>query len=63
LLHQAAGAAGYPEPAIQEWLELIRRTGMDARFTHAWRPNAKDKVEKLIVAMRSYLHKPPVAKR
>jgi hypothetical protein len=58
-LHQAACAAGYPEPAIQEWLKLIRRTGMDARFTHAWRPNPQKKVEDLINAMRSYLQKPP----
>ena len=36
LLHQAARAAGYSERTAHEWLESIRRTGMDARFTVAW---------------------------
>jgi hypothetical protein len=64
LLHQAACAAGYPERVVQEWLESIRRTGMDARFTKAWRPSAnwrpsvKENVEKLIYAMCEYLHEP-----
>lgn len=58
LLHQTACAAGYPERVVQEWLESIRRTGMDARFTRAWRPSAQEKVENLICAMREYLHEP-----
>ena len=58
LLCQAACSAGYPEPAVQAWLESIRQTGMDARFTRAWRPNAKEKVEKLIEDLRQYLHIP-----
>jgi hypothetical protein len=58
LLYQAACSAGYPEPAVQAWLESIRQTGMDARFTRAWRPNAKEKVEKLIEDLHQYLHKP-----
>lgn len=56
LLHQAASAAGYPEHIIHEWLESIRRTGMDARFTLGWQPSAREKVEKLITAMCKYLH-------
>ena len=63
LLHQAACAAGYPERAVQDWLESIRRTGMDARFTHAWRPNAQKKVKELIEEMNQYLHNPPAIER
>jgi hypothetical protein len=58
LLHQAACAAGYPERVVQEWLESIRRTGMDARFTLAWQPSARKKVDILIDAMGRYLHAP-----
>ncbi|WP_189836439.1 hypothetical protein [Sulfuriferula multivorans] len=58
LLHQAACAAGYPERVVQGWLESIRRTGMDARFTKAWRPSANKKVKDLIDAMSKYLHEP-----
>ncbi len=58
LLYQAACAAGYPERVVQEWLESIRRTGMDARFTLGWRPSAKKKTKELIRTMRTYLHEP-----
>jgi adenosine deaminase len=58
LLHEAACSAGYPEPVVQEWLELVRRTGMDARFTKAWRPSAKVKCARLIENMKNYLHEP-----
>lgn len=58
LLHQAACAAGYPERAVQDWLESIRRTGMDARFTKAWRPNALKQADRLIRDLRGYLHEP-----
>ncbi|MDD1632420.1 MAG: hypothetical protein LUP91_09455, partial [Methylococcaceae bacterium] len=58
LLHQAACAAGYPERIVQEWLESIRQTGMDARFTRAWRPNAEKKTELLIRDLSRYLHMP-----
>jgi hypothetical protein len=56
LLHQAACAAGYPERVVQEWLESIRQTGMDARFTRAWRPNAKGKADSLKRDLARYLH-------
>jgi hypothetical protein len=56
LLHQAACAAGYQERVVHEWLESIRRTGMDARFTLAWQPSAKKKVDILIETMGRYLH-------
>jgi hypothetical protein len=58
LLHQAACAAGYPERAVHEWLESIRRTGMDARFTLGWRPSAREKTKELISTMCKYLHEP-----
>ena len=59
LLHQAARAAGYNERVVQEWLELIRRTGMDSRFTLNWTPSAKQKVDELIDTLSHYLHMPP----
>jgi adenosine deaminase len=58
LLHEAASAAGYPERVVEDWLETIRRTGMDARFTRAWRPNAEKKTELLIRDLSRYLHMP-----
>jgi len=58
LLYQAACAAGYPEKAVYDWLESIRHTSMDARFTKAWRPNATEKVESLIKDLSEYLHLP-----
>ncbi|MDD5037300.1 MAG: hypothetical protein PHE55_21445 [Methylococcaceae bacterium] len=56
LLHQAACAAGYPERAVQGWLETIRQTGMDARFTRAWRPSAAEKANSLADELSQYLH-------
>ncbi len=58
LLHQAACAAGYPERVVQDWLESIRRTGMDARFTKAWRPCAEEKAKLLEDKLSEYLHLP-----
>lgn len=60
VLHQAACAAGYPEPVVREWLEAIRQTGMDARFTLAWGRNAhgRPKIVDLITDLCHYLHKP-----
>jgi hypothetical protein len=58
LLHQAARSAGYSERVTQDWLETIRCTGMNARFTKAWRPNAKKKIEDLIKDLSKYLQIP-----
>jgi hypothetical protein len=58
LLHQAACSAGYPERVVQDWLESIRRTGMDARFTEAWRPSAKIKAKVLEDKLTEYLQLP-----
>jgi hypothetical protein len=62
LLHQAACAAGYPEHLVHEWLESIRRTGMDARFTLGWRPSARYKINSLEKDLCDYLHEPNEAK-
>jgi hypothetical protein len=58
LLHQAACAAGYPERVVQDWLDTIRRTGMDARFTRAWRPSAQTMSERLVDDLSRYLSLP-----
>lgn len=58
LLYEAACAAGYPEKAVYEWLESIRHTGMDARFTRAWRPNAGEKIKLLMKELSRFLHLP-----
>lgn len=58
LLHQAACAAGYPERVVQDWLDAIRRTGMDARFTRAWRPSAMAKSIDLVADLSRYLSLP-----
>ncbi|WP_143735098.1 hypothetical protein [Methylocaldum sp. 14B] len=58
LLHQAACAAGYPERVTHEWLESIRSTGMDARFTRGWRPSTLKKADDLIRDLSEYLHLP-----
>lgn len=58
LLHEAALAAGYPERVAIEWLERIRRTGLDARFTVAWLPTADELSERLLRALDGYLRRP-----
>lgn len=58
LLHHAACAAGYSEKVVQDWLESIRRTGMDARFTRAWRPSAEKQAKILEDDLNRYLQLP-----
>ena len=58
LLHQAVCSAGYPERVAHEWLETIRRTSMDARFTTTWRPSADTKVKELNKTICEYLNEP-----
>lgn len=52
----AACAAGFPEKAVQDWLESIRRTGMDARFTKSWRPSATEKAKVLESDLCKFLY-------
>ena len=58
LLHQAACAAGYPERVVQDWLDTIRRTGMDARFTRSWRPSAQQMSDWLVDDLSRFLSLP-----
>jgi hypothetical protein len=58
LLHEAALSAGYPERVVIEWLERIRRTGLDARFTVAWLPTANAMAERLLRELDQYLQRP-----
>lgn len=43
---------------VQTWLESIRSTGMDARFTTVWNPSARRKAESLLGRLCDYLHEP-----
>jgi hypothetical protein len=58
LMHQTACAAGYSEKVVQDWLESIRRTGMDARFTKSWWPSAMKKSRDLECKLSEYLYLP-----
>jgi hypothetical protein len=57
LLYRSAISAGFPERLANDWLEAIRRTGMDARFTRPWLPSAAEKTERLIRDLETYLHR------
>lgn len=63
LLFDAARAAGYPERTVQDWLERIRATGLDARFTLPWRPSPQRMAEDLIDALDEFLQEPFLARR
>lgn len=58
LLYEAAIMAGYSERVVHAWLERIQKMGMDARFTVAWRPTARDKADTLLRALEDYLLHP-----
>ena len=58
LLYEAARAAGYHDRVALEWLEAVRRTSMDSRFTLAWRPSARKRAELLSDALKQYLQQP-----
>ena len=58
LMEMTARAAGYPEMTVSNWLERLRQTAFDSRFTLSWRPRASDKAEELTRALDRYLHKP-----
>ena len=61
LLHEAALTAGFPERVVHEWLARIRQTGMDARFTVAWQPSAREMANHLLDAFDGFLPRPPGA--
>ncbi|NOJ96217.1 hypothetical protein HMI51_25180 [Corallococcus coralloides] len=56
LIFEAALTAGYPERCVTEWLDKIRRTGLDGRFTVAWLPRASTLAEELECKLHEYLH-------
>ncbi|PTL84240.1 hypothetical protein DAT35_12475 [Vitiosangium sp. GDMCC 1.1324] len=58
LLFEAALTAGYPERVALDWLERIRRMGLDARFTVAWLPTAEELAERLLRELGEYLQRP-----
>lgn len=53
LLFHAGRSAGYSNKVVQDWLEAIRQTSMDARFTLRWPPGAQ-----LLEALEAYLQRP-----
>ncbi|MDY7230036.1 hypothetical protein [Hyalangium rubrum] len=57
LLHEAALIAGYSERVAYQWLDRIRRTGLDARFTVAWLPTARDMADRLMRELGEYLQR------
>jgi hypothetical protein len=63
LLYQAARAAGYSDRTVQDWLDRVRQTSMDARFTLAWCPDARVRAQQLIDDLDWYLQKPNACPR
>jgi len=59
LLYNAALSAGYSEKSVIRWLNDIRCTSMDARFTLKW-PNihGKEMIDKLLEDFDHYLQRP-----
>ncbi|MBN1207143.1 MAG: hypothetical protein JXB05_19820 [Myxococcaceae bacterium] len=45
LLYEAALSAGYPERTVHDWLQRIRRMGLDSRFTVPWPPGLAQRLE------------------
>jgi len=58
LLYYTARGAGHSDRTVQDWLDRVRRTSMDARFTVPWRPSAHDQTERLLHALDRYLQIP-----
>ncbi|MDG5814015.1 hypothetical protein QA601_02920 [Chitinispirillales bacterium ANBcel5] len=59
LLHNAAISAGYSEHSVGAWLETIRCTSMDARFTTAWPCfGGKNMGDSLLEELGDFLHRP-----
>jgi hypothetical protein len=58
LLYNAALSAGYSECSVVKWLEEIRCTSMNARFTTAWPLPGKDMVDLLLEEFDDLLQRP-----
>lgn len=58
LLFEAARAAGYSERVVHDWLNAIRRNGMDARFTVPWKPSPTKMATRLLRELDRYLQRP-----
>jgi hypothetical protein len=58
LLYHAARAAGHSDRMVQAWLDTVRKTSMDARFTVPWRPDAPTQARRLVDCFNRYLHRP-----
>jgi hypothetical protein len=58
LLYQAARAAGYSDRTVQDWLDRVRQTSMDARFSLAWRPDAPTRARRLRDDLDRFLQAP-----
>lgn len=58
LLYDAARAAGYSEPCVVAWLDAVRQTSLDARFTVAWRPDPLSGARALERGLERYLRLP-----
>jgi hypothetical protein len=58
MMQMTARAAGYPEMTVSKWMERIRQTAFDARFTLPWRPRARDLARTIACALERYLHVP-----
>lgn len=63
LLYETARSAGYSDRVVQAWLETIRATGMDARFTLPWRPTAQERLTSLIDELGVFLDQPACLRR
>ncbi|NJL28186.1 MAG: hypothetical protein HC897_09980 [Thermoanaerobaculia bacterium] len=58
LMFETARAAGYSVPVVQNWLETIRQTSMDARFTLAWQPSPLEMTDRLLADLEAFLRIP-----
>ncbi|MFW6221755.1 MAG: hypothetical protein ACOC4C_04745, partial [Fibrobacterota bacterium] len=62
LLYNAALSAGYSENCVGKWLEEVRCTSMDARFTLPW-PEGADRADLLLNDLYDFLQRSDHFKR
>lgn len=58
IMFDVARAAGYSVSSVHAWLEQIRQTGFDARFTRRWFPNVTTMADSLLGKLEQFLHLP-----